>query len=443
MSARGEPAPGAGPLAILIPTFSRARHVERLLLALAADPDVIARRIPVLVADNDSSDDTAATVRRLMVQLPDLDLRLHVQPRNLGMIGNLRWLLDHAPPAEYVWWFGDDDFPEAGIVGDVLDAIAAYAPALVHVPCRFEENGAFVSASPCPETLETYFSSRELLLSDYWVSFISSTIARHAELARAIALAPTENDWAPHIWYGIAGSGDRCVVLPRVGIVGNPNHGWWEEHVALLTRGLVEEFDEGLNLVFDEAGFAAQLDVRYDPRWCNDTPWLSAPIEDLIWALSRFPGSRQLCRLLVTRARRDGDTSVVGTAVDAARRSGAAAAAALAVQAGEACFASSEPARAAECFEAAVAEDPTNVLAWCNLAVARHALDREDAGEAFDAALALDPGNVDALHNRAMWNASCGRLAAAATDLETLQASALEHPATRLTEEVLNLLTSR
>jgi glycosyltransferase involved in cell wall biosynthesis len=100
VSARGELAPCAAPLAILIPTFSRARHVERLLLALAADPDVIARRIPVLVADNDSSDDTAATVRRLMVQLPELDLRLHVQPQNLGMIGNLRWLLDHAPPAE-------------------------------------------------------------------------------------------------------------------------------------------------------------------------------------------------------------------------------------------------------------------------------------------------------------------------------------------------------
>ncbi|MEA2147736.1 MAG: hypothetical protein QOG59_3323, partial [Solirubrobacteraceae bacterium] len=67
----------------------------------------------------------------------------------------------------------------------------------------------------------------------------------------------------------------------------------------------------------------------------------------------------------------------------------------------------------------------------------------DDAGEAFEAALALDPGNVEALHNRAIWNATRGHLAAAATDLETLQASALDHPSTRLTEEVLSLLTSR
>src|SRR5579884_1298460 len=290
------------PLAILIPTFSRAHYLEQLIRWVAAEPVVRERRLPVVVSDNHSTDDTVATVRALMREFPELDLRLYAQPESLGPIGNLAWLVEHAPPAEYLWWLGDDDLPTEGTVGAALDAIAAHAPALVHLPCEWREpDGRLSGASPCPEELERYATGRELLLTYYCLHFISASIVRRAELQEALHLAPTRNLWAPHIWFGVAARHAACVVLPRVGVVGGLDSTWLPQRVPLLTRGVVESFDAGLHLAVGEEDFARMLDIRYEPAQGNDEYWMAAPIEDLTGALERFPASRQLRRLALER----------------------------------------------------------------------------------------------------------------------------------------------
>ena len=70
--------------------------------------------VPVLVADNASPDGTAAMVRGLQAELSGFDLRLHVQPENVGPIANVRWLVEHAPETDYVWMLADDDLPVTG-----------------------------------------------------------------------------------------------------------------------------------------------------------------------------------------------------------------------------------------------------------------------------------------------------------------------------------------
>jgi Glycosyl transferase family 2/TPR repeat len=393
----------ASTLVILIPTFGRARELERLVRILAADADVVERRLPVLVSDNASSDGTPELVRALGAELPQLDLRLHVQPSNVGALANMRWLIENAPAGDYLWVLGDDDFPTEGTVRAVLDAIAEQRPALVHLPSSFVENGIEVCPSPCPDALELYFSSRELLVTDYFLPFVSATIVERTALEEAVRLVPTDNDWAPHIWFGVAGRNQRCVVLPRIGVIGSPVHGWRPERTTLLTRRVIEEYDDGLHRVIDATGFCEFLDLRYEPRWGNDTPWLEAPVEDLLGAVERFPGSRQLRRLLVERALRDTDPIAMSAATLAARRSGAAAQSAQASADGEACFAAGELERAVALFEHAVTIDPTSANAWANLAVAWHAVGRQTVAQAFERALALDPTNPEILGNHSAW----------------------------------------
>jgi len=410
---------------------------------VAAEPVVRERRLPVVVSDNHSTDDTVATVRALMREFPELDLRLYAQPESLGPIGNLAWLVEHAPPAEYLWWLGDDDLPTEGTVGAALDAIAAHAPALVHLPCEWREpDGRLSGASPCPEELERYATGRELLLTYYCLHFISASIVRRAELQEALHLAPTRNLWAPHIWFGVAARHAACVVLPRVGVVGGLDSTWLPQRVPLLTRGVVESFDAGLHLAVGEEDFARMLDIRYEPAQGNDEYWMAAPIEDLTGALERFPASRQLRRLALERTLRDGEPTAVAAAARAAARTGSAQCASELVAAGEACFARAELERAQQLFADAAAEDPSNVVAWCNLGVARHALGREDAREAFDAAAAVAPESVDPLHNRAMWHAAEGHALEAAADLGRLRELAPEHPATAVTAEVVRRLAA-
>jgi len=421
VTAPGEAAARQAPLAILIPTYSRAGYLERLLRALAADPAILAHRIPVLVADNDSADQTVATVRALIGEFPDLDLRLHQHPRNIGPEANMEWLVKHAPPADYVWLLGDDDMPTEGIVGDVLGVAQQSGPALIHLPCRWEtEDGTVTASSACPDTLETYLGSRELLHTYYCLHFVSATVVKHLALLEALDLAPTENDWAPHIWFGVAGRRGCCVVLPRVGVVGGLDSGWLSRRVTLLTRGIVESFDDGFRLVVDHAGFARMLDLRFESAQGNDENWMQAPLEDLLAAVTRFPASRELRRLLVARGMHEGNAAAIAVAADAARRSGAAERAAAHIAEGEAGYARGDLGRAVAELKSALAEDGTSARAWCNLGVVHHAAGNEEAGDAFDGALSVDPENVDALLNRSVWLATCGRDADAASDAERL-----------------------
>jgi glycosyltransferase involved in cell wall biosynthesis len=417
----------APPLAILIPTFERAGELERLIRILAADTDIAARGIPVLVADNASADGTAEVLRALRTDLPELDLRLHVHASNLGFLANMRWLVEHAPPGEYLWILGDDDFPTDGTVEAVLEVIEEQSPALIHLPCRFVEDEIEVVASPVPDGLEMYFSSRELLLTDYFLPFVSATVVRRAALEEAVCLVTSDNEWAPHIWFAVAGRDDLCVVLPQLGVIGSPAHSWLPERVELLTRRVIDEYDDGLHRVIDATGFCQFLDLRYDPRWGNDTPWLHAPLEDLLSALERFPASRHLRRLLVERAVRDADPAAISAATRAARRSGAAAASAEASAEGEECFALGDTHRAVELLEHGVAIDPTNVRAWSNLGVARHGAGRDGVVDAFDHALALDPSNLEVLENRARWHAANGDHVAAKRDIDRMLALAAEN----------------
>lgn len=401
------------PLAMLIPTFSRRPALEGLLRLLAADPAIRAARIPVLVADNHSSDNTVVAVRALMAECPELDLRLHEHPENIGMTANFRWLIEHAPPAEYVWLFGDDDRPTEGIVGDVLAAAQAGA-GLIHLPCRFEDDGRAIQggASPCPAALETYPGSAELYLTDYWLHFVSGTVVRQADLVQAVRLAPTDNEWGPYIWSAVAARDAPCIVLPRVGVIGDPNHGWLSERVTLLSRRVIESFDDGLALVVDHAGFTRMLDVRYQPRWGHDNAWLSAPLDELLAAVARFPASRELRRLLATRGRDEASRDAIAAAAAAARCSGAADRATAAIARGEARFVEGELEQAVQQFELALAEDGTSALAWCNLGVVHQA----QAGAAFDAALSVDPDHVQALLQRMLWHVAGGRQADADRD---------------------------
>jgi tetratricopeptide (TPR) repeat protein len=368
----------AATLVILIPTFRRPRELERLVRILAADVEVVARRLPVLVSDNASLDETPELVRALSAELPQLDLRLHVQPSNVGALQNMRWLIENAPAGDYLWVLGDDDYPTESTVGAVLDAIAAHRPQLIHIPARWEApDGELRAASPCPADIETFASARDLLLAEYYLHFISSGVVRRTALLEALSLARTSNEWAPHIWFGLAARGGPSVVLPRIGVVGAVGITWQDRLVPVLTRDLLATYADGFHLVLDEDGFAAMLDVRHPPGGSCDEIWLTAPLDDLRSAVRQFPASRQLRRLLMTRAERQ-------------------------VLEGEAMYMRGDSQEALQRLESALECDPTNAGGWCSLGVVRHALGRPGARDAFERALAIDPAHPEALQSRAL-----------------------------------------
>jgi glycosyltransferase involved in cell wall biosynthesis len=172
-------------LAILIPTYDRASRLDAALAALA--DDLGARTdVPILVSDNASPDETGRVLLAWRERLPSL--RVHRQPENVGMLANLRWLVEHAPDADYVWLLGDDDRIVPGAIGTISDLLAREQPVWLHLPHRFENAAGLGASSPCPAAVERLGGAGELYdRYHHWLTFISAQVVDRDALQRAIA----------------------------------------------------------------------------------------------------------------------------------------------------------------------------------------------------------------------------------------------------------------
>ena len=397
------------PLAFIIPTYNRKVLLERTLRKLATDPGVQAHRVPVLVSDNASPDRTPDVVRALQAEFPDFDLRLQVQPENIGA-KSYRWLVENAPEADYVWSLADDDWPAEGAVDEVVALLARHDLEVLHLPHCWEKDGRRQLASPCPPELELFPTSRELFLKyTHWLSFMSATVVRREALQRAADEAPSEDSpwlpfpspWLPHIWFVVAGRSGPCAVAPKLLVIGDGSGvSWGEMAKDILGREVIRAYDVGFHLVVDEMDFGIALDGRYANQRFIEV-WAQTPIDELAAAVARFPTSAELRMMLYKIARSQQRRDLYAVVDEAAVAAGAAARADAHIAEGERCFGQSDFQGAVAAFNAAVAMRPTSAEAWNDLAVALHAIGRPEAVQAVDAALEIDPQHPDALENRA------------------------------------------
>ena len=128
-----------GPLlAICVPTYNRASELSRLLECLdrevAAVDDVV-----VLVSDNASQDDTAELLAAATATRPWL--RAHRQVENIGAPGNIEWLVDNAPDADYAWIFCDDDVLVPGALDTARALLLTERPTWLFLPHQLGRRG--------------------------------------------------------------------------------------------------------------------------------------------------------------------------------------------------------------------------------------------------------------------------------------------------------------
>jgi abequosyltransferase len=121
--------PASPLLTIAIPTYNRARYLERLLTTLA-DQILSESQIELIVSDNASPDETPGVVDRFKLRgLPILYLR---NQSNLGPDRNVLQCYEEAR-GKYVWILGDDDFVRPGGIAKVLSHLRAQEYDLVYI----------------------------------------------------------------------------------------------------------------------------------------------------------------------------------------------------------------------------------------------------------------------------------------------------------------------
>jgi len=107
-------------VSVIIPTYNYARFLpEAIESVLAQDYP----NLEILLSDDNSADDSAAVLARYAAR--DARIRVHVHPRNLGMVAHWNWCLQQVR-GEYVkFLFGDDRLVSPHAISRLADLLEA------------------------------------------------------------------------------------------------------------------------------------------------------------------------------------------------------------------------------------------------------------------------------------------------------------------------------
>jgi len=113
-------------ISVIVPTFNRAAQLRELLYALVHQ-DAGDVRYDILVVDNASADDTAATVREVIARFPDRGIAYLSEPRR-GVSYARNAGVAHSP-APIVAFLDDDGIPGPRWVREIKEAFEAHPDA--------------------------------------------------------------------------------------------------------------------------------------------------------------------------------------------------------------------------------------------------------------------------------------------------------------------------
>src|SRR3546814_10854229 len=106
-------------LSVCISTFNRAKWLSLSLEVLVREAKELGAKVELLVCDNTSTDETPDVVKPYVQRGV---VRYHRNPKNVGMLGNLRVTAQEAS-GRYIWILGDDDVISPGAVKKVVDVL--------------------------------------------------------------------------------------------------------------------------------------------------------------------------------------------------------------------------------------------------------------------------------------------------------------------------------
>lgn len=119
-------------LTIGIPTYNGDKYLaESIDSVMCQLPDILGRRIEIIISDNASNDNTSAIVKRYITAYPGI-VSYIVNSKNIGYDRNVDNLFK-AAQGEYVWLLGDDDMLVSGALRRFFSVIQQYKEIAIFV----------------------------------------------------------------------------------------------------------------------------------------------------------------------------------------------------------------------------------------------------------------------------------------------------------------------
>lgn len=275
-------------LTVAIPTFNRAELLDAQLEWVGRSMRGYESQVELLIADNASTDGTAAVIRRHLERFcgTELQVRHIVQPENLGAIRNIIYCITSAS-GEYVWTVSDDDEIDVDAIGRVLELLDSnpnVSLLLLNFSTRhhrtgkrkFErcfENVADESVDNGAALFERYLAQPQ---PSRWggLALTTAVVYRSRDARAALARWPEapENLTMQMFISGFCARNGRMVVThePVLEMIGGRH--FFEKDVELYTKFRFAQVPEAF-VKLTELGYSAKLlrrkilEVRQEMRW--------------------------------------------------------------------------------------------------------------------------------------------------------------------------------
>jgi len=161
-------------LTIGIPTYNRAKYLDRCLNSILTQFDDVKQDIEIIIANNASSDHTKEIIDRYTEKL---DIDYYERETNLGPDSTSSLCFDKAK-GKYVWVLGDDEYLINGSLRIIVDLLKNknYGDVYLHcIPFHREED---VDETPVKEAkVSTYNNPVNFVKKiHYYATFISGNI---------------------------------------------------------------------------------------------------------------------------------------------------------------------------------------------------------------------------------------------------------------------------
>jgi acetyltransferase-like isoleucine patch superfamily enzyme len=168
-------------LSICIPTFNRAKYLDKCLSTLCSQAKPYENLIQFIVSDNASTDNTFEIVKKYIDQ--SFQIEYHISSENIGADRNVELCYSLAK-GKYFWCFGDDDILLDNKLKVVMGLIQTRDYGMIYCNNYWFEND-FQKEFPFQllENNVIVFKSKYdfLIKVNYWVTFISACIIqKHA-----------------------------------------------------------------------------------------------------------------------------------------------------------------------------------------------------------------------------------------------------------------------
>ena len=176
-------------LTILIPTYNRVSHLDKLLKILTHEILKYNLNVSISVFNNASTDGTQHLLDTYAANYSFISS--YTSERNIGSDANFL-LATQSVITNYFWLLGDDDYPFPGIISAIVALLDSKTPDLVYLPSLWDS-----SAINYHFPHNTLFTSFQLPLSMYakrthvWTTFISSWIVNKSTLEQLSSSDPS------------------------------------------------------------------------------------------------------------------------------------------------------------------------------------------------------------------------------------------------------------